>query len=315
VSKALSDAGVKHDVVDHGEHNTAFRGGESTWRNSHHWVDIKVHPDAKITEQAEPIEEVSQGMLKSYLNKNARSQTKLIGKLVASSDPAERADILKKKDSRGKYNTLAWHKTAGKPKAKVLATEQAEPIEELFGSNPQADLHKHLAKLGYSRDGNTHTKTSPGGQTSRVETHTGGAKHTVTDKSGTVKNSSSYSFSSAKPAHIAGRVDYHSRSDATSRGDNTHREGYEPIEELSKATLGRYIRAATNDQRSLDDVMRRQNRSAEDAYNTNGISHKQRMDGVDYHNKQFAKSVKKQINRGNGLDKAIDKLTKENKED
>jgi hypothetical protein len=183
-----------------------------------------------------------------------------------------------------------------------------QPLDELFGSNPQGDLHKHLAKLGYSRDGNTHTRTNPNGHTSHVETHASGAKHTVTDRNGTVKNSSSYSFSSAKPSHIASRVDYHSRSAATAAGDNTHREGYEPIEELSKATLGRYIKAASSSLIPSQRTQDRQFNAARDLSYTDPESSK-------YHAGKGVKTGKKIINRRDGIDKATDKLTKESKED
>jgi hypothetical protein len=43
VSRHLTDAGIKHTVVDHGDHWAPFRGGASTRNSSHWWAKVKIH--------------------------------------------------------------------------------------------------------------------------------------------------------------------------------------------------------------------------------------------------------------------------------
>lgn len=47
VSAQLHAAGIKHDVVDHGEKRAAFRGGAPVHKKSHWWVKVKVHKGDK----------------------------------------------------------------------------------------------------------------------------------------------------------------------------------------------------------------------------------------------------------------------------
>lgn len=42
VSEQMTAAGVKHTVVNQGEHNAAFRGGQSVKAGSHWWVEVRV---------------------------------------------------------------------------------------------------------------------------------------------------------------------------------------------------------------------------------------------------------------------------------
>lgn len=51
IKKALDAAGIKHSIVDDGEHNAPFRGGASVARNSHFYTHIKLHEDT-LTESA-----------------------------------------------------------------------------------------------------------------------------------------------------------------------------------------------------------------------------------------------------------------------
>lgn len=138
VSKALSDAGVKHDVVDHGEHNTAFRGGESTWRNSHHWVDIKVHPDAKITEQAEPLDELSKSTLGNYAkvamadreDKMMRAKKHAdVGHEYKNRGDRESADLMY--DRAADFNRRASNRKKGAVTAINKLTKEETEINEL----------------------------------------------------------------------------------------------------------------------------------------------------------------------------------------
>lgn len=46
VSSQLHKAGLKHTVVDHGEHNAPFRGGASVRKSSHWWAKVKLHEAA-----------------------------------------------------------------------------------------------------------------------------------------------------------------------------------------------------------------------------------------------------------------------------
>ncbi len=45
IKKALDAAGIKHSIVDDGEHNAPFHGGASVARNSHFYTHIKLHED------------------------------------------------------------------------------------------------------------------------------------------------------------------------------------------------------------------------------------------------------------------------------
>jgi len=42
ISSELTKAGVKHTVVNQGDHWAAFRGGQSVKAGSHFWVELRV---------------------------------------------------------------------------------------------------------------------------------------------------------------------------------------------------------------------------------------------------------------------------------
>jgi hypothetical protein len=95
--------------------------------------------------------------------------------------------------------------------------------------------------------------------------------------------------------------------DALKKHVASTKEEVEPIEELSKATLGRYIKAASGDLIPKQRLQDRQFKSARDF----AIDSK----GGGYHAREGVKTGKKIQNHRDGIDKATDKLTKENKED
>jgi hypothetical protein len=80
------------------------------------------------------------------------------------------------------------------------------------------------------------------------------------------------------------------------------------INELSKATLGRYIKAASSSLIPSQRTQDRQFNAARDYSYTDPESSK-------YHADKGVKTGKKIQNRRDGIDKATDKLTKESKED
>jgi len=46
IKKALDAAGIKHSIVDNGEHNAPFRGGASVAKSCHFYTHVKLHEDA-----------------------------------------------------------------------------------------------------------------------------------------------------------------------------------------------------------------------------------------------------------------------------
>lgn len=50
VKKALDAAGIKHSIVDDGEHWAPFRGGASVAKSSHFYTNVKLHENAEINE-------------------------------------------------------------------------------------------------------------------------------------------------------------------------------------------------------------------------------------------------------------------------
>ena len=66
ISKKLTDAGVHHTVVNHGEVDKPFKGGGSTKQNSHFHVTIK---PKTVNEEVEQIDELSKDTVYSYKNK------------------------------------------------------------------------------------------------------------------------------------------------------------------------------------------------------------------------------------------------------
>lgn len=50
VKKALDAAGIKHSIVDDGEHWAPFRGGASVAKSSHFYTNVKLHEDTEISE-------------------------------------------------------------------------------------------------------------------------------------------------------------------------------------------------------------------------------------------------------------------------
>lgn len=56
IKKALDAAGIKHSIVDNGEHNAPFRGGASVAKSCHFYTHVKLHEDARLAEEMGPQE-------------------------------------------------------------------------------------------------------------------------------------------------------------------------------------------------------------------------------------------------------------------
>lgn len=81
IKKALDAAGIKHSIVDNGEHNAPFRGGASVAKSCHFYTHVKLHE--------ETINEVSKDLLKRYVAKGDRSYDNLLDKTLDSWKSAE----------------------------------------------------------------------------------------------------------------------------------------------------------------------------------------------------------------------------------
>lgn len=67
ISDALTLAGVKHTVVEHGQHDAPFRGGSSIAQGSHFWVKLKPHTEVKEDVELTPEEKAFVAEINGYL--------------------------------------------------------------------------------------------------------------------------------------------------------------------------------------------------------------------------------------------------------
>lgn len=260
-----------------GSHFSGHSSGNSKWIE---------HPDKKFKtehearkyamkfqkESVEPINELSKKTLKSYKEKAGNQSDKLAG----ASNRNSKED--KKLRNRNRGFTLAHRKMKGS--AKVHATEEVEPINEL-----SKNTLKSYVKKGVDSFDTIERNTQRFEKNKRRSQERGGlAKYwdNLADKSDKKYNKR------AKYMRKAIRQIAYS-------------EGVKELDELSKKTLGRYIKKA-----SIDNADRAGFQGMDTQTVAGRKGHRDAAHWAAYANDNL---VRKYTNRTAGIRKAVDKLT------
>jgi len=258
VSKKLTDAGVHHTVVNHGEVDRPFKGGGSTKQNSHFHVTVKPK-----TMSEETLDELSQDTISSLARKRsieANNQT----------NHAKRAEILKKVDKAKFRHADAPDKITKKSSPKLTSTtgdSKAKSQQWGFGSN------KGYGQGHYMGD----SVELEGDQLDE-------AINEVLSKDAEAGEWISDFVHSDDPKFAGKSKEKRKQMALAAYYAKQQNEEVESLDELSKKTLGSYVKAAAKD--------------AEEA----GRDQEHHGDKSDY-----ARGEKRQ----NGVSKAITRLTKE----
>lgn len=74
ISKELDKMGVEYEILDSGEiYGTGFKGGASTWRQDHWWVDLRILSDKVPYSELVEMSEGDEGSIETYVAINALS--------------------------------------------------------------------------------------------------------------------------------------------------------------------------------------------------------------------------------------------------
>jgi len=148
IKKALEAAGIKHSIVDDGEHNAPFRGGASVARNSHFYTHIKLHE--------ETINEVSKDLLKRYVAKGDRSYDQLNDKAY---NAWKSSDDLRDNPAAYKKTTDAAVKLGRKADRRALSLNKADArLAEEMTTSQRHDKHYDEQPEHVKNNLNTHLR-------------------------------------------------------------------------------------------------------------------------------------------------------------
>jgi hypothetical protein len=276
----------------------------------------KTYPVKVQKEEVEPIDEISKDTLASYIPKAAKSSRihGMISKDYANSAERKRNPGLKSALDRlsKKYKSKAWKREDGIATAVKKLTKEDVQIDEGKMKDIHTSMMHHADKKGYS----SHKQFTPADYDAVGKEHGISGKELAViaghktaqqvaneavdkvekDASGKVKSwshegdwkkTSSNKEGSGKAANLAGQ--------ALKKTQQLSKEEVEQIEELDKKTLGSYVKKASAD------ITKREVR----------IDRAMDASGSNYNEPSMQKALNKNVKRVAGLNKAADKLAKE----
>ena len=273
-------------------------------------------PKKDVKEEVEHIDEISKDTLASYIPKAAKSSRihGMISKDYANSAERKRNPGLKSALDRlsKKYKSKAWKREDGIATAVKKLTKEDVQIDEGKMKDIYTSMMHHADKKGYS----SHKQFTPADYDAVGKEHGISGKELAViaghktaqqvaneavdkvekDASGKVKSwshegdwkkTSSNKEGSGKAANLAGQ--------ALKKTQQLSKEEVEQIEELDKKTLGSYVKKASAD------ITKREVR----------IDRAMDASGSNYNEPSMQKALNKNVKRVAGLNKAADKLAKE----
>ena len=265
--KSHDDDKKRSDLAHH--HAGIFKGQNPRFDHKKFMHACGVHESA-VCEEIEPIEELSKGTLASYVPKAAKSARihgQISSEYKSASDRARKSSM---KDSlerlSKKYKNKAWKRDDGIKRAvDKLAKEEVEQIDEL--SKGTLASYAKASTFDAAKQGNEIAKLG--------------------------NNLSALSKVNGPMYKLNKRLAGHGKA-----VDKLAKEEVEQIDEISKNTLGSYVKKASSD------IADRQERIRAGSKPYPGESQ------ADYQ-KDMSKALALQSKRKAGMDKAVDKLTKE----
>ena len=265
--KSHDDEKKRSDLAHH--HAGIFKGQNPRFDHKKFMHACGVHESA-VCEEVEPIEELSKSTLASYVPKAARSARihgQISSEYKSASDRARKSSMKDSLDRLSKkYKNKAWSREDGiKRAANKLAKEEVEQIDEL--SKGTLASYAKASTFDAAKQGNEIAKLG--------------------------NNLSALSKVNGPMYKLNKRLAGHGKA-----VDKLAKEEVEQIDEISKNTLGSYVKKASSD------IADRQERIRAGARPNPGESQ------ADFQ-KDMTKALALQSKRKAGMDKAVDKLTKE----
>jgi hypothetical protein len=265
--KSHDDEKKRSDLAHH--HAGIFKGQNPRFDHKKFMHACGVHESA-VCEEVEQIDELSKGTLASYVPKAARS-ARIHGQISSEyKSAADRARKSSMKDSLDrlskKYKNKAWSREDGiKRAADKLAKEEVEQIDEL--SKGTLASYAKASTFDAAKQGNEIAKLG--------------------------NNLSALSKVNGPLSKLNKRLAGHGKA-----VDKLAKEEVEQIDELSKKTLGSYVKKASSD-------------ITDRHYRIYSASRPRPGESQADFEKDISKAFSLQRKRKSGMDKAVDKLTKE----